>query len=128
MIVDSSALVAILLREAGYQRLLERVGAASVAGAGAHSLVESAMVLTRYTGRDPRPWISEFLRDSELEVVPLTARHWETAVDAFLLYGKGRHPASLNFGDCLTYAIAKVAGMPLLFTGDDFAKTDIPAA
>lgn len=62
-----------------------------------------------------------------MEVIPLTADHYRVAVDAFLRFGKGRHPAALNFGDCLTYAVASLAGMPPLFVGDDFSRTDLRA-
>jgi ribonuclease VapC len=58
-------------------------------------------------------------------VIPFDDRHWSVAAEAFIRYGKGRHPARLNYGDCMAYATAKVAGAPLLFVGDDFAKTDI---
>ncbi len=63
----------------------------------------------------------------EVEVIPFTAEHYEVAVDAFERFGKGRHPAALNFGDCLTYAVARLSGLPLLYTGDDFARTDLTA-
>jgi ribonuclease VapC len=76
-------------------------------------------------GRDPRPQLSRFLREMEVEVIPFTAEHYEVAVDAFERFGKGRHPAALNFGDCLTYAVARLSGLPLLFTGEDFARTDL---
>ncbi len=62
-----------------------------------------------------------------MEYIPCMPDHYDLAVDAFQRYGKGRHPASLNFGDCLTYAVARIAGLPLLFTGDDFARTDLAA-
>ena len=86
------------------------------------------MVLDSRLGEDPRPLLVGFLRRLDAEVVALREEHWEVAVEAFLRYGKGRHPAGLNFGDCLAYAVSKVAGMPLLFTGQDFAKTDVTAA
>ena len=87
--------------------------------------VETAIVLSSKLGRDARPRISEFLREAEAELIPFTPEHADAAVDAFLRYGKGKHPAGLNFGDCLSYAVAAVAGVPLLFTGNDFLKTDI---
>jgi ribonuclease VapC len=61
-------------------------------------------------------------------VVPFDDSHWALALDAYVRFGKGRHPSGLNFGDCLTYATAKLAGQPLLCIGDDFARTDLPRA
>jgi ribonuclease VapC len=72
--------------------------------------------------------VEQFLDDLKVEVLPFDGRHWRAATDAFIRYGKGRHPAGLNFGDCMSYAAARVADEPLLFTGNDFAKTDIPPA
>lgn len=69
-----------------------------------------------------------FLQQFEVEEIPFTEAHWRIATDAFLRFGKGRHPAALNFGDCMTYATAKLAGEPLLFVGNDFAQTDLPRA
>ena len=65
------------------------------------------------------------MREAEVEIVPFEPEHYQAAADAFERYGKGRHKAALNFGDCLTYAVAHVAGMPLLFTGQDFSQTDL---
>jgi ribonuclease VapC len=65
---------------------------------------------------------------TSLTITPFTATHHEIAVDAFRRYGKGRHPASLNFGDCISYALSKATGEPLLFKGDDFSQTDIKRA
>ena len=68
------------------------------------------------------------LRSIGAEIVPFQEEHYEAAVSAFLRYGKGRHPARLNFGDCMSYALAVITGLPLLYTGDDFSKTDIQSA
>ncbi len=95
---------------------------------GAPTLVETATVLSFRLQRDAGPLLREFLREAEVEVLPFEQDHYEAAVDAFVRYGKGRHAAALNFGDCLTYAVARLSGLPLLFTGDDFSKTDLPAA
>lgn len=72
--------------------------------------------------------VDEFLRTAEIEPVPFTADHAAVARQAFLRYGKGRHPAGLNFGDCIAYATARLEAMPLLFKGDDFRLTDIEPA
>jgi len=68
------------------------------------------------------------LRAIGAEIVPFTEEHYDVAVSAFLRYGKGRHPAALNFGDCVSYALARASGLPLLYTGTDFSKTDITPA
>jgi len=72
--------------------------------------------------------LNGLLRNISAEIVPFTEEHYEAAVSAFLRYGKGQHPAGLNFGDCMSYALAIVSGLPLLYTGKDFSKTDIQAA
>jgi ribonuclease VapC len=116
VIVDSSAIVAIVLREPGWEALVVKLGAATTCGVGAPTLAEAGGVLSR------------LLQEAGLTVVPFTEDHWPIAVDAYARFGKGRHAAGLNFGDCLTYAVARLAERPLLFLGGDFAKTDLPAA
>jgi len=128
LIVDSSAILAAMLAEAAAGQVLERLGAAFSIGIAAPTLVEAAIVLSSKLGKDARPRLNEFLREAEVEILPFGPAHVDAAVDAFLRYGKGRHPAGLNFGDCLTYAAAAVGALPLLFTGNDFSKTDIEAA
>ena len=128
MILDSSAIVAVILAEPGYDEIRELIGAAEILGVGAPTVVESGIVLSARIGRDARPELNEFLRVADAEVIPFGLEHFHAALDAFLRFGKGRHSASLNFGDCLSYAIASVAGLPLLYTGKDFSKTDIPSA
>ena len=78
--------------------------------------------------RDPRDLIVRLLDEFGIEEVPFGDRHWKEAVDAYLRFGKGRHQAQLNFGDCLTYSVARLAGEPLLSTGNDFAETDLSLA
>jgi ribonuclease VapC len=128
MVLDSSAVIAVHWKEQGHERLIEKIESAEIVVIGAPTLLETAMVLTARLGGDARSMLSAFLRRSGTEVVPFTAEHFDEAVGAFLRFGRGRHPAALNFGDCLAYAVASVAGMPLLFTGDDFRRTDILAA
>lgn len=86
------------------------------------------MVLVGRYGEKGRASIARFIEDWAVEVVPFDQRHWRVAIAAFAQYGKGRHPARLNFGDCMAYATAKVAGAPLLFVGDDFPQTDVELA
>jgi ribonuclease VapC len=85
-------------------------------------------VLTAKMGRKAPAILSRFLQEASLDVIPFAEAHGRAAVDAYARYGKNRHPANLNFGDCLTYAVARLAEQPLLFVGDDFSKTDLPAA
>lgn len=128
MILDSSAIVAILKRETGYEDLARKLLEPGSKGVSASSLIEVSMVMTTEARRPVRSLVDAFLRQFELTVIPFSEAHWRAAVEAFLQYGKGRHPAALNFGDCLSYATAKLADLPLLYTGEDFAKTDIRAA
>jgi ribonuclease VapC len=128
MIVDTSAVVAIFLKESGWEELVRVLGEAPGAGIGTPSLVEAGIVLTSRLGRDARGLLVRFVREFGLVEVPFGESHWLAAVEAYVRYGKGRHPAALNFGDCLTYATARLAHEPLLFVGKDFHKTDIEAA
>lgn len=125
MIVDSSAVLAILLREPRWQLLAEQITASPTAGIAAPSLAECGLVLTSRLGPTGKSLLARFVQEVGLREIPFTAEHWPVAVDAFLRYGRGRHPAALNFGDCLTYATATVAREPLLCVGDDFPQTDL---
>ena len=128
MVLDTSALVSIHIEEPGSQMLFRKIDEAPHVVIGAPILFEAAMVLSGRTGTDARFSLSRGLRRLGVEIVPFTEDHYEAAVTAFLRYGKGRHPAGLNFGDCMSYGLARVSGLPLLYTGNDFAQTDIPAA
>ena len=128
MVLDSSALIAVVMAEPGGHELLAKIKAAPVAGVGAPTFVETVMVLTRRLGGDPIPLFSDLLRELNIEVIPFTEEHSRVALGAFLKFGKGRHPAALNFGDCLAYATAVIANQPLLFVGNDFSKTDLASA
>ena len=128
MVLDSSAIVAIHLREPGHEVLMDRIDAAEVVVVGVPTLLESVMVLTARLGHDARPMIFAFLRRLEAEVVAFNQEHLDAATTAFIRFGRGRHAAALNFGDCMSYAVASVAGMPLLFIGEDFRRTDIAQA
>ena len=125
MIVDSSAVVAILLRQPGHEPLLDRLSEAPVAGIGAPTLAETGIVLAARLGIAGKGLLGRFLQEGGLTVVGFGVEHWAAAVDAFVRFGKGRHQAGLNFGDCLTYAVARLADEPLLCLGDDFAMTDL---
>lgn len=128
MILDTSALLAVLFREPGHELLIEKLLAPGRKGIGTPTLAEAGLVLTGRVEGDVEALLSGFLQQFEIVPVPFGERHWRTAVEAFRQFGKGRDPAALNFGDCLSYATAKLADRPLLFVGDDFTKTDLRAA
>lgn len=128
MILDSSAILAILLKEKGCEDLITRLVAVPTAGAGAPTLTEAGIVLTARLGTRARQILSLFLLESKLVIVPFGEMHWRAAVEAYDRYGKGRHAAGLNFGDCMTYATARLARQPLLCTGKDFSRTDLELA
>lgn len=128
MVLDSSALVAVVLGEPDSSRLLAIMRAAATLALGAPTLAEALLVLARRVGGDPRPFLAGILTELDVEVIPFTDEHARIAVDAYMRFGKGRHPAGLNFGDCLTYAVAALAGEPLLYKGLDFARTDLAGA
>jgi ribonuclease VapC len=128
VVLDSSAIVAIELQEPGYRALVEKIDRAEAILIGVPTMFETAMVLSRRRKGDAIPWLSGFLGSIRAESVAFAEPHFIAAMDAFVRFGKGRHPAALNFGDCMSYAVARVAGMPLLYAGADFAKTDITAA
>ncbi len=108
MIVDSSAIVAIVLAEPTAAGLLRVMAGASKLKTGAPTLVETGMMLTSRLGPEGRSLLARWQQQFELEVIPFGDQHHGVALDAFRRFGKGRHPAALNFGDCLTYAIAQV--------------------
>lgn len=128
MILDASAVVAVILGEPDADRLLTRFSAASELAIGAPSLVEAAIVLGHRLGPVATSLLERFVGELEVTILPFDLRHWRTAVEASRRFGKGRHPAALNFGDCLAYATARLAALPLLATGEDFARTDLPVA
>jgi len=98
------------------------------AGIGAPTLVETGIVLASRLGVAGRTLLARAVDELALVPIPFGEEHWPVALEAYLRFGRGRHPAGLNFGDCLTYAIARLAGEPLLCLGGDFAKTDLALA
>ena len=128
MILDASAIVAIVLRERDRDELLDKLESASTAGVGAPTLAETAIVLASRLGDETPVDLARFVERAGLVVIAFGQLHWWTAAEAWLRFGKGRHPAALNFGDCLAYATAQVAAEPLLCRGDDFSKTDLALA
>lgn len=128
MILDTSAILAIIFREATWAELLAAILNQPMVGVGAPTLVETAMVLTSRLGVNAKTELAEMLSDLGVDTIPFQQAHWMVAVEAFERFGKGRHPAALNFGDCLTYSIARLSGRPLLAVGDDFRRTDLELA
>ena len=128
MIVDSSAIVAIVFKESGYEELLTRMESAPIAAAGAPTLAETGIVLSARLGELAVGLLERLLDELEIQEIPFGELHWRESVEAYRRFGKRRHPASLNFGDCMTYAVANLTGEPLLFVGSDFSKTDVVVA
>jgi ribonuclease VapC len=128
MTLDSSALVAILFGESGHLDLVDRILEADDVRISAPTLVEASLVFAGRRKSPPAGEVEALVKELGVTVVPFGERESHAAVAAFLRYGRGRHRAALNFGDCLAYAAASVAGDSLLFVGDDFRKTDITPA
>jgi ribonuclease VapC len=125
MIIDSSAIIAVLFKEPGYETILDRMKTDEFLGIGCPTLAETGIVLNSKLGASARVLLSGFLKEFGIMELPFGEDHWREAVIAYEKYGKGRNPAKLNFGDCMSYAIAKVSGQSLLFAGRDFNSTDI---
>jgi ribonuclease VapC len=125
MVVDTSALLAILFQEEDAQRYAEAIAGAESALISAGTLMEAGIVLDCKVGSGAVQDLNVFIERAGIEVVPVDAEQAQIAIEAYRDYGKGNHAAGLNFGDCFACALAKVTGAPLLFKGDDFSKTDI---
>jgi ribonuclease VapC len=126
MTLDTSVLVAILFSEPGYLSLVDQILEADAVRVGAPTLVEATLVFGARRKKPGTREIAELVRELGITVVPFGEAEWHAASDAFARFGRGRHKASLNFGDCLSYATAHVAGDSLLYVGDDFRHTDLP--
>jgi ribonuclease VapC len=128
MIMDSSAVVAVLRAEPEARTIaqaMKRRGACSIS---AVNYVEAAIVIDRSHDPIASRRFDDFFRETEIAIEPVTSRQARIAREAYRDFGKGRHRAGLNFGDCFAYALAKEKGEPLLFKGEDFRHTDIEAA
>ena len=128
MIVDTSALVAILYGEPEGPDFIQSLRESNVRRISVANLLELHMVVEGQLGPDAAREADRFLERADITVEPVTLEQGRIARQAFLDYGKGRHKAGLNFGDCFAYALAKSTGEPLLFKGYDFARTDLPSA
>ncbi|MFO1038949.1 MAG: type II toxin-antitoxin system VapC family toxin [Geminicoccaceae bacterium] len=128
MVIDTSAFLAILLQEPEAPALIEAIVADPVRLASAATAMDASLVVLSRRGEMGLGEFRAFAARANVDIVPFGPEHVEGAVDAFRRFGKGRHPAALNFGDCFAYALAKTSGEPLLFKGEDFARTDIARA
>ena len=126
MIVDSSAIVAIIRNELEATRFYNAIMASPRAVLAAPTYVECCLVLTKDRSEEAVKELDSLLDKISIEIIAFTPKMAQIAAKAFLKYGKGRgNPAQLNFGDCISYAVSKVEAMPLLFKGDDFVHTDV---
>jgi ribonuclease VapC len=128
MILDTSAIVAVVFREPEEEEFITKISTAPTVGIGAPTLAEAAIVLAARLGTEGHRLLALMLQRAGVVVVPFDEEHAQVAADAWVRYGKGRHPAALNLGDCIAYATACLAGRPLLCKGDDFPKTDLTLA
>ncbi len=125
MVIDTSALISILLRDLEAEAFARAIADDSKRMISAFSVLESGIVIEAKKGEAGGRELDLLLHRSKIEIVGLNAEQLEIARFAWRNYGKGRHPAALNIGDCCSYALAKYSGEPLLFKGNDFVKTDI---
>ena len=128
MIVDASALLAIFFDEPERDEFLRKIGASEIVGVGAPTLAETAIVVGARLGEQGPRQLAQIVERANVIVVPFDAPHWQIAAAAWLRFGRGRHEAALDLGDCLTYATARMAGRPLLCKGDAFTRTDLALA
>jgi ribonuclease VapC len=128
MILDSSVLIALIFKEPGHEQIMDKLTEAEYLGIGTPTLAEVGIVLTARMGHPSKSLLTGLLQELGINEIPFGQVHWREAVEAYQRYGRGRHQARLNFGDCLSYATAKLAGQQLLFVGHDFSQTDIEQA
>ncbi len=128
LVLDTSAVIAILFNEPEARALFERIRAADAVWLSSVSKVEAMMVLAGRFNALAAPKFAGFCKMLSVGIAPIDDDIADLAIAAFFRFGKGRHPAGLNFGDCFSYALAKKLEAPLLFKGNDFSRTDIPGA
>ena len=128
MIVDTSAVLAILFHESDAERYARAITMASPRRMSVATLLETTIVLESRSGAAAGHELDAFLEEAAIELEPVTPAHAQAARRAWRRFGKGDHPAGLNFGDCFAYALAEAAREPLLFKGQDFELTDIEVA
>lgn len=128
MVIDTSAVLAILQDEPERRSFNELIEKAPTRSMSVASWLEASMVLQSRFGAEGMRDLDRFLEKARIEIVPVDQQQGEEAREAFRRFGKGRHAAGLNFGDCFSYGLTRSLGQPLLFKGDDFSQTDLPAA
>ena len=128
MILDTSALLAVLLDEGDADHYERMIGVAETCRMSVANYLEAIMVIEGRLGDAGGREIDNYLEEAGVELVSVTPEQAQAARLAWRRYGKGNHPAGLNFGDCFAYALAEVSGEPLLFKGEDFALTDVERA
>jgi ribonuclease VapC len=125
MVIDTSALLAILFNEPAAEHFELALATDPVRLISAASVLEAAIVVEARLGEAGGRELDELLSTAQVTIMPFTTEHAAIARQAYRTYGKGRHPAGLNYGDCFSYALAKTSGETLLFKGDDFSQTDV---
>jgi len=128
MILDTSAVIAVLQNEESAPRLVGALENAPVKRMSAATLVEAGIILQARYGDHGERELDLFVQRAHVEIIPVSEEHAEYARSAYRRFGRGRHAAGLNFGDCFAYALARALDEPLLFVGDEFARTDVQAA
>jgi ribonuclease VapC len=128
IVVDTSALIAILDKEPDAALYAEAIAEADTPLISAATLLELHIVMLNRHGPRAAQIVERLIQDAAFQIENFTAQHVELAREAYTRYGKGRNSAGLNYGDCFSYALAKATGLPLLFKGRDFSKTDLVAA
>jgi ribonuclease VapC len=128
MIIDTSAILAILFGEPDAEIYAEAIAGAEARLISAANYLEAAITVDNQAGLAAGRQFDAFVEEAGLQIEPTTEAHASIARRAYLDYGKGNHPAKLNFGDCFAYALAKATGRPLLYKGADFSKTDVQSA
>ena len=127
MVIDTSAVIAILFGEGDAERYSTAIDIDPTRLMSAASVLEACLVVERELGEEGNRELDFLLLKIGIETIAFNEAQLQVARHAFREYGKGRHPAGLNFGDCFSYALSRTSGEPLLFKGDDFSKTDVIA-
>lgn len=125
MILDTSAVIAVLQNEESAPRLVAALENEPVRRMSAATLVEAGIILQARFGDHGERELDLFVQRAHVEIIPVTEEHAEYARSAYRRFGRGRHAAGLNFGDCFAYALARALDEPLLSVGEDFARTDV---
>jgi ribonuclease VapC len=128
MVIDTSAIIAILQKEPETTGFLALIETDSIRLMTAANYLEAAIIIEDRFGYDGIRDLKLFLSEAGIDIEPVSFDHAETAREAYREYGRGNHPAGLNYGDCFAYALAKATGEPLLFKGNDFVRTDVESA